>query len=615
MKFTTFMLHGLLSLVLTGSAGLFAQDLKCHTSALSSLARGAAIEDGLTTSPAAMPRATQGAGRGSWSATVSAPVLASPKFADLTGDGVAEVLLTTYGISNPYGEGWLHAWNGAGQELTGFPVNLSGAAPGTAAIGDIDDDGDVEIVQGTWDYLYVFNADGSNYPGWPKTSYVTQAAALADLDGDGDLEIICPSSNEIEVYHHNGSVFAGFPVTGGNDLTAPAVGDLDGDGDLEIVAGGFVASGSTSDFVYVWHHTGAPAAGFPVTTHGSVKASPALADLDNDGTMELIANCWNKAGTDYLYVWDHAGGYEPGWPIQAAYIRLSSPTVGDLDDDGDLEIVVGGWATNPYSENVHAYHHDATPVAGFPVSLNNSPSGNVNSSCTIGDIDGDERPEIVVKAVNNIYALNHNGSLVTGFPLFLDDESHSGTTSPSPALGDADGDDLVEIFAASCFNNVMMVDQPGVFSRDLLPWPTYRDDPSNNGTFAAPSLVASLHTLSASVGGVVDFELDAGSAYASRGYILVGGASGTHPGTPLPGGLATLPLNRDFVTNFILAHINGLQFIDFQRNLDPTGFSKARLDTTGPIPAILVGSTLHFAFATRLPYDFASSPVAVVVSP
>ena len=187
-----------------------------------------------------------GPGRGpadGWTGTTGAPMLASPKFADLDGDGVCEILMTTYGITNPYGEGWLHAWNGAGAELPGFPVHLTGAAPGTAAIGDIDGDGDLEIVQGTWNYVYVFNADGTSFPGWPKAKYVTQAAALADLDGDGDLEIVVPSGASMEVYNHDGTAYPGFPVTGAHDLTAPSVGDIDGDGTLEIVAGSFVASG------------------------------------------------------------------------------------------------------------------------------------------------------------------------------------------------------------------------------------------------------------------------------------------------------------------------------------------------------------------------------------
>ena len=555
------------------------------------------------------------AARAGWSATTGAPQLASPKFADLTGDGTDEIIMPTYGITNPYGEGWLHAWTGDGQAVPGFPIFLSGAVPGTPAIGDLDNDGSVEIVQGTWNYIYVFNADGTTYPGWPKSRYVTQNAALADLDGDNDLEIIVPSSTSMYVYHHDGTSFAGFPVTGSNDLTGAAVADCDNDGDLEIVAGSFKASGSPTDHVYAWHHNGSLMAGFPVTTAGSVKVPPLVADLDGDGSMEIIADCWSQSATDFLYVWDSAGVAKPGWPINIAYIRLSSPSVADLDQDGDLEIVVGGWSTNPYGEEIHALHHDGTTAAGFPVLLNNSPSGNVNSTCTTGDIDGDGLPEIVIKAVNNIFALNHDGSLAAGFPVFLDDENHSGTTSPTPALGDPDGDGLVEIFAASCFNNVMQIDQARVCSVDLMPWPTYRLDSSNHGVFLPPSLVCDVHVIAAATGGSVGFSLQGGPAQAGKGYILAGSMSGTKPGTLLPGGQAVIPINRDFLTNYILANLNTAMFSSFLGNLDSLGNGSATLDTLGPVAPVWAGRTLHFAFAVTGTWDFASNAVTVKIVP
>lgn len=561
--------------------------------------------------------AGQGSGtaRANWSATTGAPMLASPKFEDLDGDGTDEIILPTYGITNPYGEGWLHAWTGSGAVVPGFPVFLTGAPPGTPAIGDLDNDGSVEIVQGTWNYIYVFNADGTTFPGWPKASYVTQNAALADLDGDGDLEIIVPSSSSMNVYHHDGNAFPGFPVSGSNDLTGPAVADIDGDGDLEIAAGSYKASGSPTDHVYVWHHDGTPAAGFPVTTAGSVKVPPVVADLDGDGNREIIADCWSQAATDFLYVWDSAGNAKPGWPINIGYIRLSSPSVADLDLDGDLEIVVGGWSTNPYGEEIHALHHDASAAAGFPVILNNSPSGNVNSTCTTGDIDGDGFPEIVIKAVNNIFALNHDGSIAAGFPVFIDDENHSGTTSPTPAIGDPDGDGLAEIFAASSFNNVTLLDQDGVYSDDVMPWPTFRLDPLNRGHHVPPSLVCDVHTLSAAAGGVVHFSLDAGPVHAGRVAIVAGSMSGTKPGTLLPGGLATIPLNRDFFTNYIIANLSSPMFVNFLGALDGAGSGAATLDTLGPIPPVWVGRTTHFAFAVTATWNFASNTVAVKIVP
>ena len=554
---------------------------------------------GLATSPpAAGPVAPRGptttGGRG-FTVSTGAPQLASPKLADLTGDGVPEILMTTYGITNPYGEGWLHVWDGAGNPLTGFPILMTGAAPATAAVGDLDGDGTCEIVQGTWNNLYVFNADGSPYPGWPRSMTVYHAAALYDLDGDDDLEIIVAAKNKLEVFHHDGTSLAGFPVTHSTNLTAPALADLDGDGDREIVCGSYVASGSTTDYVLAWHHDGVPATGFPATCAGSVKAAPAAADLDGDGDFEIIADCWNKNGTDELYVFDGQGQLMPGWPLAVPYIRLSSPSVADLDLDGDLEIIVGGWHQNPYSEEVQAFHHDGSTVAGFPVNLNNSPSGNVNSTPVTGDIDGDGYPEIVVKAVNNIYALNHDGSPVAGFPHFLDDTSHSGTTSPTPALGDPDGDGQLELFAAACFDLCALIDVTGPAASGALCWPVYRHDPRNLGIHGADAepLVADKDEISETTGDVVKLSLDAGKSEAGRLYILFSGVSGSSPGLNLPGGLALLPLNWDGFTNLALVLINTPAFKAFAGYLDGQGRGTATFDTLGPLPPGHGGIDLH----------------------
>jgi hypothetical protein len=465
-------------LLLTGAASA-----QVFTSASSSGPSGVAV--GLLSSGGAST--PTGGSRSSWTISTSRVSMASPKIVDLDHDGQTEIVMVAGGLdSNPYGSGELHVRDGAGVSWPGFPVALSGASFNTPAVGDLDGDGDFEIVVGTWNYLYVFNHDGSAYPGWPKSMYIAQGTTVADLDGDGDLEILAAGGSSMHVYHHDGSNYTGFPVSGAHDLTTPAVGDVDGDGDLEIFAGGFLGPGSASDEVHGWHHDGTVIAGFPVTTAGSVKAAPALADLDGDGTMEVIANCWNKSGSDRLYVWDHDGNLESGWPLSIPYIRLSSPTVADLDLDGDLEIVQGGWDTSPYGEEVHALHHDGTPVTGFPVTLSNSPSGNLNNSLVTGDIDGDGQAEIVIKAVNNIFALNADGSVVSGFPVFLDDQSHSSTFTPTPALGDPDGDGSIEIIAAAAFDSIISIDQTGASTPTSYWWPTYQYDAANTGAYAAP---------------------------------------------------------------------------------------------------------------------------------
>jgi hypothetical protein len=131
----------------------------------------------------------------------------------------------------------------------------------------------------------------------------------------------------------------------------------------------------------------------------------------------------------------------------------------------------------------------------------------------------------------------------------------------------------------------------------------------------AEPLVADNYQLSESTGGVVNFYLDAGVVNADRAYLIFGGISGTSPGTPLPGGMVTLPINWDSVTDFILSLANTPIFNNFLSMLDGSGTASATLDTFGPLPSGTAGLTFYFAYALNAPWDFVSNPVAIEVVP
>jgi len=128
------------------------------------------------------------------------------------------------------------------------------------------------------------------------------------------------------------------------------------------------------------------------------------------------------------------------------------------------------------------------------------------------------------------------------------------------------------------------------------------------------SLSADAYTLPASIGRVFAFTLDAGVANSNRGYLLAGSLAGTQPGTPLPGGLATIPLNRDGLTNYILANLGQPTFTGFFGTLDAAGQATAYLNAP-PLAPSWVGIDIYFAFATVSPWDFASNAVAIEVEP
>jgi len=128
------------------------------------------------------------------------------------------------------------------------------------------------------------------------------------------------------------------------------------------------------------------------------------------------------------------------------------------------------------------------------------------------------------------------------------------------------------------------------------------------------SLDAASPTLSAATGGSVDLFLTAGLTHGQRSYVLAGSLSGTTPGTPLPGGSATLPLNWDPFTSLVLEQINTPTFSLFAGSLDAQGNATAQLNLPALVPA-LIGTRISFAYALSAPFDYASTPVVIEIVP
>jgi hypothetical protein len=142
---------------------------------------------------------------------------------------------------------------------------------------------------------------------------------------------------------------------------------------------------------------------------------------------------------------------------------------------------------------------------------------------------------------------------------------------------------------------------------------TWNGDPDGFIAKLAAPLQADRYDLSATTGGRVHFDLIAGIGNARRSYILLGGFHGIMPGTPLPGGLVTLPLNWDLFTTTIVVFANNNNFQNFMGDLNSEGSAQALLKLR-LIPA-MAGETMVFAYALSDPWDLVSNPVEIEIIP
>ncbi|MHC4942815.1 MAG: FG-GAP repeat domain-containing protein [Planctomycetota bacterium] len=118
----------------------------------------------------------------------------------------------------------------------------------------------------------------------------------------------------------------------------------------------------------------------------------------------------------------------------------------------------------------------------------------------------------------------------------------------------------------------------------------------------------------ANTGGSVQLSLDAGSANAGRSYLICGSITGTWPGTPLPGGQATLAVNWDLFSDLVWILINTAYFQNFMGSLDGSGKAEAVLSTQGALPQA-AGLVMSFAYALNNPWDFASNGGTIEIVP
>ena len=183
-------------------------------------------------------------------------------------------------------------------------------------------------------------------PGFPlsfgsNTTYKPmRGLTLADLNNDGADEIILNHNEEINVIDGQGNILWAQTLTGGMGQYPATVGDIDGDGNLEVVA--LTAYGNARGGINVFSNTGEVLLA-TVTNNNPLICAPVLADLNNDGTLEIIFCGRGKASASIsagVHAWNLQGEEIDGFPFEMPSTPAFTPTLADIDGDGFLELFI-----------------------------------------------------------------------------------------------------------------------------------------------------------------------------------------------------------------------------------------------------------------------------------
>ncbi|MDO7876508.1 T9SS type A sorting domain-containing protein [Hymenobacter sp. ASUV-10] len=282
-------------------------------------------------------------------------------------------------------------------------------------------------------------------------NYSPQELAIGDLDNDGDLDLAI--STYFSTQGGNGAITIGLNDGQGNfTTTAPAtlstlvgnqplgieVGDIDADGDLDILTASYAGNS-----VSVCRNNGS--AGFTLAATVAVGDSPrdlALGDLDSDGDLDFVTA--NGGGTPNASVRLNDGSGLFTAPAQGGSLSTGLQSIGvalgDVDRDGDLDALV----TNPAGGSVSVCLNNGaallTPVVPAVV-LGLVPAA-TPFDVALGDIDGDgDLDGLAVNAYGNaptVRVMTNDG--LGGFSLGRDAVVALSATPNHIALGDLDGD-------------------------------------------------------------------------------------------------------------------------------------------------------------------------------
>lgn len=307
--------------------------------------------------------------------------------------------------------------------------------------------------------------------------------ATGDLDGDGkpDLVTLDRSNAKLWVFRNtssSGSISAASfasPVsfTTGSLPSSVTIADVDQDGQLDIV----VSCQSSSPALYIFRNTASSgsitsasfAAAVTLTT-GSLPGTPAAADVDGDGKTDLVVSCSGSPGNIYIFRNIGSSGTITSGSFASASLVATAGygniAVGDIDGDGKIDVALVDQSA--YKLSLLRNNSTSGSIA-FDTRVDISVGFSV-TGIAIADMDGDNKPDIItggapVSVFRNVATAGSlsSASLSTRFDIY------TSANASSFSIADFNGDHKPDFAYCNVSNNradiwLNTISAPGAFN-------------------------------------------------------------------------------------------------------------------------------------------------------
>jgi len=288
---------------------------------------------------------------------------------DINGDGNPEIILGGWKYRDNPGI-YLLVFDSNGNILEGFPVQLENvqfSETNTPSVGNLDNDNNLEIVtifhrnnDRNLSKINAYKSNGDLLWSQRTESIIYSDPVIGDVNNDGYNEVIFTSPSGVHILNRFGEYILNLRL--GNNMKFShsniALADLDNDNTLEIVFGYGLN-------IYAIHHNGDEI--FSYQTNWLTHHPPIIGDINRDGLLDIIFNSDND-----IYALNSEGELLNGFPIEIDTIAYSSPSIGNIDNDEDVELVTSSTWLDPdiYKGIIHVFDiegRDSPPKISWPM--------------------------------------------------------------------------------------------------------------------------------------------------------------------------------------------------------------------------------------------------------